>query len=332
MPRAGGQVAVAEHGPDLTEADLTAAEVTAAEVTVAEDHVPRPPRPGMPPGTLAAPAGPAPRPATPATLPSIPPPPAPGTVPVPEAGHPSGARTRVAGPGTESGELPAAGSATPGPTAAAQPDVPAVPAAPTAPVVPDEPPRPASTPPAQPRALVRGQAVTIAALGPFRGTLRIEAAWSGPQTADADVIVLVLDDNRRVGGDGDLVFYNQPVHPSEAVRLAGKLREGDRGADSVDIDTSLLPGGRSRVLVALALDTAAGAHTFADVPATVAVVDPVTRRRLAEFRLSGGPETVMILTEVYSRNDEWRLRAVGQGYAEGLAALVTEHGVVVEGE
>lgn len=181
----------------------------------------------------------------------------------------------------------------------------------------------------EPRALKRGQAVTIDQLGTFTGALRVEAAWWGPEAVDADVVVLVLDDDRKVRADEDLVFYNQPVHPSGAVRLAGKLQDGKRGSDSVDIDVTVLPEGHERVLVALAID-ATEATTFAQVPVAVGIVDPVTRRRLADFRLTGGEETVMILTEVYRRGDSWRLRAVGQGYAEGLAALVTEYGVVVD--
>ncbi|UGQ13895.1 TerD family protein [Yinghuangia sp. ASG 101] len=201
----------------------------------------------------------------------------------------------------------------------------AAPAASDAAQAPDVPPPPAE----EPHALIRGQAVTIDRLGTFTGALRVEAAWWGPEAVDADVVVLVLDDDRRVGGDEDLVFYNQPVHPSGAVRLAGKLQDGQPGSDSVDIDVTRLPAGRVRVLVALALDAATGT-AFAQVPVAIGIVDPVTRRRLADFRLTGGDETVMILTEVYRRGDSWRLRAVGQGYAEGLAALVTEHGVVVD--
>ncbi|MDI2128664.1 TerD family protein [Yinghuangia seranimata] len=224
------------------------------------------------------------------------------------------------------------------PAAAKTAPVAAPAAAKTAPVVtPQTPVQPsvpaAAQPPAEPveepRALQRGQAVTIDELGTFTGALRVEAAWWGPEEVDADVIVLVLDDDRRVGADEDLVFYNQPVHPSGAVRLAGKVQDGKPGSDSVDIDVTSLEPGRVRVLVALTLDTGSGV-TFSQVPVAVGIVDPVTRRRLADFRLTGGEETVMILTEVYRRGDSWRLRTVGQGYAEGLAALVTEYGVVVD--
>jgi tellurium resistance protein TerD len=37
----------------------------------------------------------------------------------------------------------------------------------------------------------------------------------------------------------------------------------------------------------------------------------------------------MVFAEVYRHRDEWKFKAVGQGYAGGLAALATQHGVDV---
>lgn len=34
--------------------------------------------------------------------------------------------------------------------------------------------------------------------------------------------------------------------------------------------------------------------------------------------------------ELYRRNDNWRLRAVGQGWADGLAGLARDYGVNVD--
>lgn len=43
-------------------------------------------------------------------------------------------------------------------------------------------------------------------------------------------------------------------------------------------------------------------------------------------------ETALICLEVYRRGPAWKLRAVGQGYAGGLAVLLTGHGVDIDGE
>ena len=41
-------------------------------------------------------------------------------------------------------------------------------------------------------------------------------------------------------------------------------------------------------------------------------------------------ERTVLLAEVYRRRDYWRIRAIGQGYDDGLAELATRYGVSVE--
>jgi DNA polymerase-3 subunit epsilon len=38
-------------------------------------------------------------------------------------------------------------------------------------------------------------------------------------------------------------------------------------------------------------------------------------------------ERTMLLAEIYRRNGAWRLRAIGQGYDDGLAELAARYGV-----
>lgn len=43
-----------------------------------------------------------------------------------------------------------------------------------------------------------------------------------------------------------------------------------------------------------------------------------------------GAETALVVMEIYLRNGAWKARAVGQGYANGLAGIATDFGVSVE--
>src|SRR5690606_22674230 len=43
-------------------------------------------------------------------------------------------------------------------------------------------------------------------------------------------------------------------------------------------------------------------------------------------------ETVVVLAELYRRGEGWKVRAVGQGYASGLAGLATDYGVDIDPE
>ena len=56
-----------------------------------------------------------------------------------------------------------------------------------------------------------------------------------------------------------------------------------------------------------------------------------TGRELARYDLSedASTETAMIFGEVYRHGGEWKFRAVGQGYAGGLAPLARNFGVNV---
>ncbi|MEV6135041.1 TerD family protein [Nocardia sp. NPDC051990] len=51
----------------------------------------------------------------------------------------------------------------------------------------------------------------------------------------------------------------------------------------------------------------------------------------ARFDSTGATtETAFVLGELYRRQGAWKFRAVGQGYATGLAGLATEFGILVD--
>jgi tellurium resistance protein TerD len=50
----------------------------------------------------------------------------------------------------------------------------------------------------------------------------------------------------------------------------------------------------------------------------------LTRYDLTE---DASTETAMIFGELYRANDEWKFRAVGQGYESGLAGIASDFGV-----
>ncbi|MHC3470012.1 CAP domain-containing protein [Streptomyces sp. 7R007] len=135
-----------------------------------------------------------------------------------------------------------------------------------------------------------------------------------------DVSALVTDDSGRVRGDADFVFYNQPSAPG--ARLAG---------DALTVDPAGLRAGATRVTVAV---TAAAPGTpLGALPVPVLHVTDPAGRPLARFAPPRPrQETVLLLAELYRRSAGWKLRALGQGYADGLAGLVRDFGVDVADE
>ncbi|MEW1956816.1 VWA domain-containing protein [Kineococcus sp. NPDC059986] len=130
-----------------------------------------------------------------------------------------------------------------------------------------------------------------------------------------DVTALVVNPDGKVGGDADMVFFNQPSAPG--VRLAGR---------EVALDLSALRPGADRVVV-VASPESEGA-TFAGTTVRLVVEDGSSTLDFTPSRL--GAETVVVLAEVYQRGGAWKVRAVGQGYDNGLAGLATDFGVDVD--
>ncbi|MFD8735849.1 VWA domain-containing protein [Streptomyces sp. NPDC059618] len=160
--------------------------------------------------------------------------------------------------------------------------------------------------------------------------VRVVLGWSGgPGAPDADASALLLGADGRVRDDGDFVFYNQPRHVSGAVRHSGKRREGGGTTDTVEVDLGALEPEIQRVV----LGASADGGTFGELSGLrLRLFDAGTGEELAFFDMEATTETAFIGGELYLRGDRWKFRAVGQGYASGLAGLATDFGISVDEE
>ncbi|WP_436314813.1 TerD family protein [Streptomyces bauhiniae] len=158
--------------------------------------------------------------------------------------------------------------------------------------------------------------------------LRVEVTRrAGPGIPDVDASALLLADG-RVRADGDFVFYNQPDHPSGAVRHEGKVTSGAQVTDTLLVDLARVEAGIERIVLAASAD----GGTFGQVPGlAVQVLDPATGATAARFDSTGATvETAFVLGEFYRRHGAWKFRAVGQGYDSGLEGLATDFGITVD--
>jgi stress response protein SCP2 len=146
--------------------------------------------------------------------------------------------------------------------------------------------------------------------------------------APVDVSALLVTAAGRVRSDNDFVFYNQPAGPGVQHRGAGP-----QGPDAVLVSTGQVPPDIDKVVVAASLD-GSRAVTFGQIGAfEVTVRNPADGSVLAVFRPAGlGTETALIAVEVYRRQGAWKVRAVGQGYANGLAGIAADFGISVASE
>ncbi|MGW1124567.1 VWA domain-containing protein [Streptomyces sp. NPDC002526] len=154
--------------------------------------------------------------------------------------------------------------------------------------------------------------------------VRAVLSWTaGPGVPDVDASALVLGADGRVRSDGDFVFYNQPRHASGTVRHLGK----QPGSDTLEADLAALAPEVERI----ALCASADGGTFGQVPGLhLRLMDAGSGAELARFDMAAGPETAYVCGELYRRAGGWKFRAVGQGYASGLAGLATDFGISVD--
>jgi tellurium resistance protein TerD len=68
--------------------------------------------------------------------------------------------------------------------------------------------------------------------------------------------------------------------------------------------------------------------------AYIRLVNEDTGREVVRYDLSedAGSERALNFAEVYRHNGEWKFRAVGQGYSQGLGGVARDFGINVDDE
>jgi Uncharacterized proteins involved in stress response, homologs of TerZ and putative cAMP-binding protein CABP1 len=140
------------------------------------------------------------------------------------------------------------------------------------------------------------------------------------QELSADVSALLLGADGKVRSDHDLVFYNHPTQDGVSV-------EGP----AVTADLPHLPADVHRVVVLASADPLQPGAVFSRSPRLTITQSGASPSSFTAPDFTAG-ETVVVLAELYRRGDGWKIRAVGQGYATGLAGLATDYGVDVDPE
>ncbi|MEV7655454.1 TerD family protein [Streptomyces anulatus] len=162
--------------------------------------------------------------------------------------------------------------------------------------------------------LVRGQNHTLP-----QTRLEIRVSAGTPVVAGA-----TLGDER-----GTVRGVEWIAHPGSP-QLPGLEVSQQAAADHrLAVDLEALPAGVHRVTVLLALPVGAGGPArFGAVPAPFVAVTGLDGAEIATFTLTGlDAESAVSALELYRRQDAWKVRAVGQGYAGGLAEMLADQGV-----
>lgn len=185
--------------------------------------------------------------------------------------------------------------------------------------------------------LQKGGNLSLSKTDPSLRQVLVGLGWEARSTTgadfDLDASLFMVQENGKVRGDHDFIFYNQLTSTCGAVEHTGdnKTGAGEGDDEALKIRLDEVPAEIKRLVIAVTIhDAEARRQSFGMVQdAFVRVVNLDNDAEIVRFDLSEdySTETAMIFAEIYRHNGEWKFRAVGQGYAGGLAALATEHGV-----
>lgn len=185
--------------------------------------------------------------------------------------------------------------------------------------------------------LQKGQNVSLSKQAPGMKKVRFGLGWDVRKTDgadfDLDASAFVLAANDKVLSSAHFVFYNNPKDPSGAVLHAGDNRTGEGGGDDevLEVDLGLMPPDASKVAFAVTIHEAdTRRQNFGQVAnAYIRALNAEGNQEIARYDLSedASTETAMIFGELYRHNDEWKFKAIGQGYAGGLIAVARDYGV-----
>ena len=187
--------------------------------------------------------------------------------------------------------------------------------------------------------LNKGGNLSLSKTDPTLARILIGLGWDERATDgasfDLDASAFLLTASGRVRGDHDFIFYNQLKSQDGSVEHTGDNRsgQGDGDDESLVVDLSKVSPEIEKIAITVTIhDAQSRGQNFGQIAnAFIRVVNQDSGIEIVRFDLAEdySTETAMVFGEVYRHNGEWKFRAVGQGYAGGLAAMCQQYGIQV---
>ncbi len=152
---------------------------------------------------------------------------------------------------------------------------------------------------------------------------------------DLDASVFVTGENGKVLNDASFIFYNNKTSADGSIEHLGDNRSGQGDGDDEQVNVKLngLGADVKKLVFAVTIhDAEARKQSFGQVGnAYIRVLNKADGKEIARFDLSedASTETAMIFGELYRHSDEFKFKAIGQGFAGGLKPLAEAHGVSI---
>lgn len=182
--------------------------------------------------------------------------------------------------------------------------------------------------------LTKGQRVSLEKVAPGLSEVIVGLGWDVKVTDtghdfDLDSSVFLLNANGKLISESHFIFYNNLTSPDpdkSIQHMGDNLTGAGEGDDEViKINLKKVPSDIQTIVIAVTIHEAeARRQNFGQVQnAFVRVVNSQTNEEVIRYDLveDYSTETAMIMAELYLKDSEWRINAIGSGYQGGLQAL-----------
>lgn len=186
--------------------------------------------------------------------------------------------------------------------------------------------------------LFKGQRVSLEKVAPGLSEVVVGLGWNVKATDtgfdfDLDSSVFLLGANEKLLSEHHLIFYNNTSSPDpeKSVKHLGDNLTGMGSGDDELLRFNLkqVPTDVHKAVIVVSIHEAdKRRQNFGQVHnAFVRLVNWETKQEVVRYDLTEdySVETAMIMAELYRKDGEWRLNAVGSGYGGGLAALLDRY-------
>jgi tellurium resistance protein TerD len=185
--------------------------------------------------------------------------------------------------------------------------------------------------------LSKGGNVSLTKAAPGLTAVAVGLGWDVRSTTgvdfDLDASALGLAENHKILSDEYFVFFNNLKSPDGSIEHTGDnlTGEGEGDDEQIKVDLANTPAQVTSIVFPVSIyDGDSRGQSFGQVRnAFIRVVNAADKSELARYDLSedASTETAMVFGELYRNGPEWKFRAIGQGYASGLAGIARDFGV-----
>ena len=187
--------------------------------------------------------------------------------------------------------------------------------------------------------LTKGGNVSLTKAAPGLTNVNVGLGWDVRTTTgadfDLDASALLLGADGKVLSDQHFVFFNNLKSPDGSVEHTGDnlTGEGEGDDEMIKVNLAGLAPEVDKVVFPVSIhDADARGQSFGQITnAFIRVVNSGDNNELTRYDLTEdySTETALVFGELYRNGAEWKFRAVGQGYASGLAGIAKDYGVNV---